>query len=219
MLFLSLKVVFYATILREMNVKMESVGPIVDSLQLKEVLGNLSDKRGKIARMLRSGEMFHLRRGLYATRRDLHPHCLAGSIYGPSYISFETALSFYGLIPEAVCEIMSATLRRSRTFENVFGRFRYNTIPKKVYPVGVERITESDIPLLIASPTKALCDRIALEPGMRSMSDVRRWAELMRLDENLNFDSAVLSDCAESYGRPSVRLLWRIVEKRGGILL
>lgn len=192
---------------------------ITDSMRIKDQLGDLSDKRGKIARMIRSGELIQLRRGLYAMRRDIHPYGLASSIYGPSYISYETALSYYGLIPEAVYEITSATLRRPKEFENSFGRYRYRTIPKKAYPIGIERVNGSQIPFLIASPTKALCDRIAMEPGMRSMEDVRRWAELMRIGETMEIDSAVLVACAENYKRPSVCLLRRTVEKYGGIML
>ena len=201
-----------------MNTIYRNLEPIVDTLRIKERLGNVSDKRGKIARMIHAGELLQLRRGLYATQREINPYGLAASIYGPSYISFETALSFHGLIPEAVYEIISATLKRPREFENVFGRYRYRTVPRKVYPVGIERITEAGIPFLIASSTKALCDRIALEPRMRSLSDVRRWAELMRLNEELEIDPAILAACAEGYRRPAVRLLMRAVEKHGGIL-
>lgn len=190
---------------------------IVDTLRMKQNLGDVSDKRGKIARMIHNGELLKLRRGLYATRRDINPYCLAASIYGPSYISFDAALSFHGLIPEAVYEITCATLKRSREFENVFGRYRYRNVPREVYPFGIERRTEAGIPFLIASPTKALCDRIALEPRMRSMSDVRHWAELMRLNEQ-EFDPAILKACAENYRRPAVRLLRRTVEKYGGVL-
>ncbi len=191
--------------------------PIVDTLRMKQWLGDIGDKRGKIARMIHTGQLLQLRRGLYATRRDINPYCLAASIYGPSYISFETALSYHGLIPDAVYEITSATLKRSREFENDFGRYRYRAIPRKVYPLGIERSTEASIPFLIASPTKALCDRIALEPGMRSMSDVRQWAELMRLNDEHRFDPAVLNACAENYRRPAVRLLGRTIEKYGGL--
>ncbi len=195
-----------------------SLEPIVDSLRMKELLGDISDKRGKIARMIHSGDLIQLRRGLYATQRDINPYCLAASIYGPSYISFETALSFHGLIPEAVYEITSATLKRPKEFENGFGRYRYHAIPRNVYAVGIERITESGIPFLIASSTKALCDRIALEPRMRSMSDVRQWAKLMRLNADMELDPAILEACAESYGRPAVRFLRRTFETYGGIL-
>ncbi len=201
-----------------MNITDHQSEPIVDTLRMKEWLCDASDKRGKIARMIHAGQLLRLRRGLYATRRDIHPYCLAASIYGPSYVSFETALAFHGLIPEAVHEIMSATLKRPREFENVFGRYRYRTIPRGVFPVGIERVTEGGIPFLIASPTKALCDRIALEPRMRSMSDVRRWAELMRLNEDHALDPAILAACAENYGRPAVRLLRVTVEKHGGVL-
>jgi hypothetical protein len=191
---------------------------IIDTLRLKEWLRDASDKRGKIARMIHAGEILQLRRGLYATRRGVHPYCLAASIYGPSYVSFETALAFHGLIPEAVHEITSATLKRAKEFENVFGRYRYRAVPRKVYPIGIERITEGGIPFLIASPTKALCDRIALEPRMRSMSDVRQWAELMRLNLEHTLDPVILAVCAENYRRPAVRLLRRAIDKYGGVL-
>ena len=201
-----------------MKINMIALGPLVDSLCIKALLGDTSDKRGKIARMIQSGELLQLRRGLYATRKNLNPLGLAASIYGPSYISFETALSFHGLIPEAVYEITSATLKRPKEFENAFGRFRYRRVPEKVFPAGIERVAESELPFLVASPTKALCDRIALEPRMRSISDVKRWADLMRLNEEIDFDPAVLAECAEHYKCPAVRFLERTVEKHGGIL-
>ncbi|OQC54264.1 MAG: hypothetical protein BWX54_02257 [Verrucomicrobia bacterium ADurb.Bin018] len=200
-----------------MNINNHLSDPIIDTLRMKNWLRETSDKRGKIARMIQAGELVQLRRGLYATRRDIHPYCLAASIYGPSYVSFDTALAFYGWIPEAVHEITSAALKRAKEIENAFGRYRYRTVPRKVYAIGIERITEGGIPYLIASPTKAICDRIALEPRMRSMADVRRWAALMRLDTGQTLDSAILAACAEKYGRPAVRWLWRTVEKYGGI--
>jgi predicted transcriptional regulator of viral defense system len=196
-----------------MNVRIDHLEPIVDSLRMRELLRDTIDKRGKIARMIESGELIQLRRGLYATRDDLDPLALAASIYGPSYISFETALSYHGLIPEEVYEITSATLRRPKEFENRFGRYRFRRVPERVYPIGVERVADSQIPFLIASPTKALCDRIALEPRMRSMRDVHRWAELMRLDPAMELDVAVLAASAEHYRRPAVRLLRRAAEQ------
>ncbi|NCC61617.1 MAG: hypothetical protein EOM12_11890 [Verrucomicrobiae bacterium] len=196
---------------------MDNLAPIVDALQMKALLHNTSDKRGKITRMIHSGALFPLRRGLYATRRDLNPLCLAASMYGPSYISFETALSFYSLIPEAVYEVTSATLKRPVEFHNIFGRFHYRRIPERAYSIGIERVTESGLPFLIASPTKAVCDRIALESRMRSMSDVMRWAKSMRLDASTELDAATLDACAQTYHRPAVRFLQRTIEKYGKI--
>jgi len=186
---------------------------ILDTVRMCDALAGLVDWKGKVARMLGTGELISLRRGLYAGRRDLDPHCLAGPIYGPSYVSFETALAWHGMIPEGVTEILSATPKRPAAFDNAFGRFRYLTIPKAVYPVGIMRVTESDLPFLIASPTKALIDRIAREPGFRSMADVARWLEGMRVEIGDGLDAGELADCAEHYGRPSVRWLLRFAEK------
>jgi hypothetical protein len=187
---------------------------ILDTVRMRHVLAGLADWKGKIARMLGTGELVSLRRGLYASRRDFDSRCLAGPIYGPSYVSFETALAWHGMIPEGVAEILSATPKRPATFENDFGRFRYLTIPKAVYPVGIQRITESDLPFLLASPTKALVDRIAREPGFRSVADVARWLEGMRVETGgSGLDREELMACAEHYGRPSVRWLLRFAEK------
>ncbi|MCH7227220.1 hypothetical protein [Haloferula sp. A504] len=187
--------------------------PILGTGSMRHVLAGVADQRGKIARLLETGELISLRRGLYATRRNLDPLCLAGSIYGPSYISFETALSWHGMIPEGVAEVVSATIKRAASFENDFGRFGYQPIPKAVYPVGILRVTDSDLPFLIASPTKALIDRIAREPGFRSMADVARWWDGMRVELPSGLDRAQLAECADAYGRPSVRWLLRFAEK------
>jgi hypothetical protein len=186
---------------------------ICDTLSMRHWLQGVADQRGKIARLLESGTLISLRRGLYATRKNLDPHCLAASIYGPSYISFETALAWHGMIPERVTEIVSATLRRSAAFDNEYGRFRFLPVPKTVYPVGILRITDSDLPFLIASPTKALIDRIAREAGFRSMSDVAHWWQEMRIDLPTPLDLAQLQECAANYGRPAVRLLLRYAVK------
>lgn len=187
--------------------------PILDATRMRYVLAGFADQRGKISRLLASGELISLRRGLYATRRDLDPHCLAGPLYGPSYVSLETALTWHGMIPEGVTEILSATVKRAASFTNELGRFRYLTIPKAVYPVGVLLNTDSDVPFLIASPTKALADRIAREPGFRSMADVAAWLEGMRVDPGTALDQDELEQCAQYYGRPSVRWLLKYANK------
>ncbi len=187
--------------------------PILDSVRMEDALAGISDRRGKIARLLEAGELISLRRGLYATRRDLDPRSLAGPIYGPSYVSFETALSWHGMIPERVSEVLSATIRRAASFENGFGHFRYIAVPKRVFPVGVTRVSQGEVPFLLASPTKALADRIAREPGFRSIADVGRWIEGMRVEWEEPLSRRQLADCAEGYGRPAVRWLLRFAEK------
>lgn len=187
--------------------------PILDIVRMRHALRGFGNQRVKIARLLESGELISLRRGLYASRRDLDPHCLAGPMYGPSYISFETALAWHGMIPEGVKEMLSATMKRSASFENDFGRFRYFNVPKAIYPTGIQRIVDADLPFLIASPTKSLADSIAREPGFRSMANVARWMEGMRIDVGIGLNREELSECAKFYERPSVRWLLRYAEK------
>ena len=193
--------------------KMSLSEPIYDITSMRHALRGIADQRGKIARLLENGALISLRRGLYASRRDLDPLSLAGSIYGPSYISFETALAWHGMIPERVTEILSATIKRAATFENDFGHFRYLAIPKSVYPAGIHRMMNSDLPFLIASPTKALADRIAREAGFRSIADVARWWKEMRIELLSGLDHSQLQECADGYGRPSARWLLHFAEK------
>ncbi len=192
--------------------------PVIDAMFVKDQFRGLSDRRGKIARLLASGELVCLRRGLYTRHSSYHPFCFAASMYGPSYVSYESALSYYGLIPEAVYAITSATLKRPATFENGFGNYVYHRVPREVYAIGIVLHDQFETPVLMASPSKALCDRIALEPRMRSLSAVQRWWELMRLNTDISIDRQELTACAAGYERPSVRLLLRFLEKQGGLV-
>lgn len=74
------------------------------------------------------------------------PDFLASAIYGPSYVSFETALAWHGLIPERVEEIVSATLKRATFFEAKAGRYRYRPVPVRIYPIGIERVEDASMP-------------------------------------------------------------------------
>lgn len=191
--------------------------PVADTLRLKGEFRDWTDQRGKIARLIRAGELTVLRRGLYALRRDLNPLEFAGAIYGPSYISFETALSWHGLIPERVETILSATIKRPSEFTNDFGTYRYRQVPAKVYPVGITLIQEAALPFLMATPTKAICDTIAKAGPMRSMAEVRRWVESLRMDTPLELNADELRTCVRDYGRTSVRWLGRAADKWGWI--
>jgi hypothetical protein len=129
-----------------------------------------------LKRALKSGEIIRIHRGLYCLaakylRRKLDPLALAQRIYGPSYISLETALSYHGWIPEAVYAVTSTSLERSREFETPLGRFSFTRVPQKIFYTNVTRIdksvggsSEPGLPagesFLVASPLKALADYV-----------------------------------------------------------
>lgn len=84
---------------------------------------------------------------------------LANALYSPSFVSFESALSFYGLIPEGVYEVTSACfLPKKKRFESVMGAFSFSYSPVRPFFLGVEKNNEQGF--LIANPLRALFDLI-----------------------------------------------------------
>ena len=61
---------------------------------LKDQWKDYGDPAGKISRMKQRGELLQLTRGVYETDPNAPGHCLAGAILGPSYLSFDYALSW-----------------------------------------------------------------------------------------------------------------------------
>ena len=87
---------------------------LITNKVLKENMQNYSNKDTKLSREVKAGKIFKIINGLYETNPNTPGYLLAGSIYGPSYISFEYALSYYGLIPERVSTITCATFNKKK---------------------------------------------------------------------------------------------------------
>lgn len=129
------------------------------------LLENLQDYRypaNKLARMVKQGDIFPVVRGLYVTDSNTPGRFLAASIYGPSYLSFDYALAYWHLIPEAVYTLTSATYdkKKKKQFNTAFGVFTYRDVPKTAYPIGIQIVKEEGYSFLIAQPEKALCDKL-----------------------------------------------------------
>jgi len=124
-----------------------------------------SDRRyGQVKRAIQRGDLIHIRRGLFCLselyrKKDIHTFELAQRLYGLSYISFESALSYHGWIPEAVYTTTSASAKRAADFKTPLGHFSYVKMPEKNLFVSVSRIeTETHSVFFIASPWKAFLD-------------------------------------------------------------
>ena len=150
---------------------------------LDEVLSGYRRPADKLSEWLRQGALQPLRRGLYITGAGLRSRavCLplvANHLYGPSYVSLDFALAWHGLIPEGVADVTSVTPRPSRRLSNALGRFSYHHAPLVYYAVGQELDTTDDgLSFLIASPVKALCDRLVLSRDLPQLSRaaMRQW--------------------------------------------
>jgi len=131
----------------------------------------------KIRRLVDLGELTPIVRGLYETEPNIPGHYLAPIIYGPSYLSFEFALAYHSLIPEAVHTFTSATFekKKAKQYSTHFGTFTYRDVPSNVYPLGLVMHTESGYGFQMASPEKAICDELYI------ISPVKNGRELEQL--------------------------------------
>ena len=110
-------------------------------------LSEYVNPKAKIGRMTDEGLLFPIIRGFYEDRADTPGHYLAGIIYGPSYLSFEFALAWHGLIPEAVYTFTSATCgkKRKKQYTTPFGVFTYRDIPTPAFPYGTKLYEENGL--------------------------------------------------------------------------
>ena len=97
---------------------------------------------------------------------------IANRIYAPSYVSFEMALAYYGLIPESVYGITSSSTRKTMYFKTTIGEFIYHSLQPKLY-FGFEYLTRNSRYAKIASPEKALLDYFYLHPELSDADGFR----------------------------------------------
>lgn len=120
------------------------------------------------SRLEKSGALIRLKNGLYVwspeyRTQPIELFAVANHLYGPSYISFETALAWHGLIPERVYTIMSSNPKRTKRFKTSIALFEYRKLPAAAFPIGLTRIELSGQHCLIATPEKALLDKLYLD--------------------------------------------------------
>ena len=119
-----------------------------------------------------SGLLVRLKRGVYALKTDMpSEEEIANKLYYPSYISFEYALAYYGILPEMTYITTSATTKPTRVFTTDSLSFEYFTIKKAAY-TGYSLVTFDTKSFLIADPEKALIDYMYFETlGKRPHND------------------------------------------------
>ena len=160
-----------------------------------ELLSKYKSPNDKISELLKSKELISIRRGLYTIgpKLDLpspEPFLIANHLRGPSYVSLESALSYWNMIPERVYEISSVTTKTSKLYKTPVGRYSYKQLRTPYYSYGIKSIEySSKQAVLIASREKALCDKIVLTPkiNLRSIKQTKEF-----LTEDLRMDLEVL---------------------------
>jgi predicted transcriptional regulator of viral defense system len=207
-----------------MNLRQHFDREEIDYLGLMDALSLYAKPRDKIRTLLRSGQLIRVKKGLYVFGPELAvgPYCkelLANLIYGPSCISLEYALGFYGLIPERVETVTSVTNKRDKRFNTPVGHFSYRYLHSKKYSIQITQQTlDEQHPILIASKEKALADILVLTPGL-NLSNQKQLEhflfEDLRLSENALkiMDSTNILELAATYKNQHINMLMDLVKK------
>ncbi|MCJ7531872.1 MAG: hypothetical protein MUO64_12680 [Anaerolineales bacterium] len=160
----------------------------------------------QLSRWTANGRIYQLRRGLYALAPPFqkvkpHPFVIANHMVRVSYVSCQSALAHYGLIPEYVPTTVSVTTARPTRWETPLGVYEYHHI-KPSLSRGY-RLTDlgGGQQAFVATPEKALLDWIYLQPGSDSPAFIRE----LRLQNLENFDLEVLHRQAEYFSIPKMK--------------
>ena len=184
----------------------------VDYVFLKDQLKEYAQPRQKIRHWLKTKALLRVKKGIYVFGQNSirGPYCLehlANIIYGPSVISLEYALSFYGWIPERVYEITSVTTGRNKIFDTPLGRFNYRHQKYQIFPYGITDIVIQDRHVLMASPEKALLDLLYFsKPIFKNQHEFdTHLFENLRIDEE-QFEKSKydLYELAKIYKHPHI---------------
>ncbi len=187
----------------------------VQSGTIAACFDQLSSPNEKIRALEKDGQLIRLKRGLYVVNSEVSGKpinaCLcANHIYGPSYVSQQWALRWYGLIPERVHTMTSVTTKRTRMFENSLGRFTFEQVKPEYFAIGINRIEEDGVSFLMASREKALCDMILHDSYLppQSVKGLLQYLEediRFDMDELVTFDVSIIEACAK-FGRKEMIL-------------
>jgi predicted transcriptional regulator of viral defense system len=163
-----------------------------DFQNLKAAIVGQANERRFIGQLIKKGYIVRVKKGLYVWGEQLDfegysKEILANLIYGPSYISLESALSFHGLIPERVETVTSVTFKKNKLFKTPVGSFEYVHLYKGAYATGVNlHVINQTENYLIAGPEKALLDYIALR--VRRIDSDTHLSQLLTEDIRIDQD-------------------------------
>jgi predicted transcriptional regulator of viral defense system len=163
--------------------------PVFPSSLLLAGKGTAGSVRRQLDRWVKSGRLLQLRRGIYSVAPPYqaeapHPFLVANHLRKPSYVSLQSALSYYGMIPESVPVTTSVTTGRPEELQTPLGRFVFRHVKKTAFFGYRQNEISLGQSVFLASPEKALLDLLYLTPG----SDSPRYLQELRLEPMDRFD-------------------------------
>jgi hypothetical protein len=195
-----------------------------DYQTLMGLLAEYDRPRDKIRALLRQKAIIRVKKGLYVfgptyARKPFSREILANLIYGPSYVSLQFALQYYGLIPERVETLTSVTPGRARRFHTPVGVFAYRHISLAAYSIGIQRAELSPGRFfLIAAPEKALADMLHADRGtpLRGPAAMREYLDRhWRIDWHAlgGWNVDLLAMIARRYRSRKIKILADVIRR------
>ncbi|MFC1850921.1 hypothetical protein ACFL27_12065 [candidate division CSSED10-310 bacterium] len=161
---------------------------------LMDCLKDYRKPRDKLSLLINRGDLIRIKKGLYVfgekiARSPYSREVLANLINGPSYVSLEYALNYWGMIPEKAHVVTSVTLGKSRKYQTPVGYFTYRHLARDRYWVGINLVgRDMGRSFLIATMEKALVDTIWSDKSLKlqGVVDMEQYlSEQLRIDEDV----------------------------------
>lgn len=188
----------------------------IQAQNLMPLLADHAKPRDFISRLVKKGELIRLKNGFFVIAEKIKKvpvpyNQIANLLYGPSYLSFEWALSYYGMIPEGVYVVTSTSATKSKSYTTPLGTFDYHYLSHNRYAIGIDQKENFAGRFLIATPEKALADLIHfksrnLETTQDMLIDL---IEARRIEEETlkNLNKNLLLDIESRYRSKAVTQL------------
>jgi hypothetical protein len=188
----------------------------IETQHLMPLLSGYANPHDFITRLVKKGDLIRLKNGFFVIAEKIQkspvPYNQIGNLlYGPSYLSFEWALSYYNMIPEGVYVVTSTSATKSKSYTTSLGTFDYHYLSHRRYAIGIDQQKNFAGNFLIATPEKALADLIHfksrnLENSKDMLIDL---VEARRIEEDTlkNLNKNHLLEIAKQYRSKSVNQL------------
>jgi len=179
--------------------------PVFESSLLMAGAVSPADVHMQLSRWVQAGRLVQLRRGLYAlaepyAKTPPHPFLAANRVCRPSYVSLQSGLAWYGMIPEHVPAVTSVTTGRPRECRTALGDFVFRHVKMSAFE-GYRRIeVQQGQSAFVATPEKCLLDLIHLTPGADAWAYLRE----LRLQNLSALSLTTLRRIARNWGSPKL---------------
>ena len=179
--------------------------PLFSSSLLGVVGVSPRQARLQLVRWVNAGKLIRLRRSLYALNQPFrkiepHPFLLANRIRKASYVSLQSALSHYNMIPEYVPVVTSVTTGRPEEVRTELGTYAFRHVRKPLFGGFLSVTVAPGQSAFLATPEKALLDLIYLAPG----GDQEAYIDELRLQNETALSTQALMDAAKLFDSPKI---------------